>query len=73
MSKDSDSVPRAALINGLEDVTEYDELCFIKLLPNVKITAKCGYPIRECFKTETRACEGNGASAKEFAFYLAKS
>ena len=41
MRKDSDSVPRTTLLNGLEDITEYDELCSNKLPPDVKIAAKC--------------------------------
>lgn len=41
MRKDSDSVPRITLLNGLEHITEYDKLCSNKLPPDVKIAPKC--------------------------------
>ena len=73
MSKAFNSIEKNTLIENLKKVLNQDELHLIRILLDVKITAKCGNYKNRFFSTDTEAPQGNCASASDFTFYLAKS
>ena len=73
MSKAFDSIKRNTLIEDLKNVLNQAELHLIRILLDVKIAAKCGNYKSRFFSTDLGAPQGDGSSASEFSFYLAKS
>ena len=73
MSKAFDSVNRSALVRDFEKTLEADEVQLIKQMLNVELAVRCANETSTVFKTDTGVPQGDGFSANEFTYYLAKS
>ena len=72
MSKAFDTVDRNILQNDLAKILNQDELHLISIMMNTKLQVRCGTSVSETFKTDTGIPQGDGLSANQFTFYLAK-
>ena len=73
MSKAFDSVDRNILLNELNNFIEPDELHLISILLQTKLQVRVGNEVSEVFQTDTGVPQGDGFSAVEFTFYLARA
>ena len=73
MSKAFDTIQRKNLVLDLEEHLQPDEIHLICKMLNVKLAVKCGSFVSEYFDTDTGGPQGDGSSAKQFTFYLAKT
>ena len=73
MSKAFDTVNRDILINELNNTLNRDELNIIKIMLNTELEVRCGNYTSSFFKTDTGVPQGDGLSANQFTYYLAKT
>lgn len=73
MSKAFDSVDRNILLNELNNFIEPDELHLISILLQTQLQVRVGNELSEVFQTDTGVPQGDGFSAVEFTFYLARA
>ena len=73
MSKAFDSVNRTILINELSNILERDELHLVNILLNTELQVRISSEESDFFATDTGIPQGDGYSAQEFTYYLAKA
>ena len=73
MSKAFDSINRTILLDELSNILDPDEIHLVSILLNTELQVRIGKEETEYFKTNTGVPQGDGYSAQEFTFYLARA
>ena len=66
-------IQKNTLIEDLKNIPNQDVLHLIRILFDLKTTAKCGNYKSQFFNVDTGTPQGDCGSVSEFTFYLAKS
>ena len=73
MSKAFDTVNRQMLLDDLSTTINSDELHMISVMLQTKLRIQCDNSLSDIFDTNTGVPQGDGLSANEFTYYLAKT